>query len=292
MYLFNGIIDVKATAGDNHLGGEDFDSRMVNHFIKEFKEKHKKDITRGKAYRKLWNACERAKRMLSSNTKTTIEIDSLYDGIDFYSFITRAKFEELNLNLFTKCMGPIEKCLRDAKMDKSSVHDVVLVGGSTRIPKVQKLLQNFFDGKELCKRINPDEAVAYGCAVQAAILNGEGNMRVEKILCIDNTITGKRNNNTITDKCRLSKEKIKKLVQEAERYKAEDEEHNMKAELKNALENYAFKMRSTFRDEETVAKVRAVDKKMVEEVIEETVDWLERNQLAEADEFGDKMSEL
>ena len=275
--IIDGIIDVKATAGDNHLGGEDFDSRMVNHFIKEFKEKHKKDITGGKAYRKLWNACERAKRMLSSNTKTTIEIDSLYDGIDFYSFITRAKFEELNLNLFTKCMGPIEKCLRDAKMDKSSVHDVVLVGGSTRIPKVQKLLQNFFDGKELCKRINPDEAVAYGCAVQAAILNGEGNMRVEKILCIDNTITGKWNNDTITDKCMLSKEKIKKLVQEAERYKAEDEEHNMKAELKNALENYAFNMRSTFRDEETVAKVCAVDKKMVEEVIEETIDWLERN---------------
>ena len=292
MYLFNGIIDVKATAGDNHLGGEDFDSRMVNHFIKEFKEKHKKDITGGKAYRKLWNACERAKRMLSSNTKTTIEIDSLYHGIDFYSFITRAKFEELNLNLFMKCMGPIEKCLRDAKMDKSSVHDVVLVGGSTRIPKVQKLLQNFFDGKELCKRIKPDEAVAYGCAVQAAILNGEGNTRVEKILCIDNTITGKWNNNTITDKCRLSKEKIKKLVQEAERYKAEDEEHNMKAELKNALENYAFNMRSTFRDEETVAKVCAVDKKMVEEVIEETIDWLERNQLAEADEFEEKMSEL
>ena len=148
-----GIFEVKATAGDNHLGGEDFDSRMVNHFIKEFKGKHKKDITGGRAYRKLWNACERAKRMLSSNTETTIEIDSLYDGIDFYSFITRAEFEELNLDLLTKCMGPVEKCLRDAKMDKSTVHDVVLVGGSTRIPKVQKLLQNFFEERSSAKEL-------------------------------------------------------------------------------------------------------------------------------------------
>jgi heat shock protein 1/8 len=166
-----GIFDVKATAGNTHLGGEDFDSRMVNHFIQEFKRKHKKDITGGKAFRKLWNACERAKRVLSSNTRTTIEIGSLFDGIDFFSTITRAKFEELNMNLFKKCMEAVEKCLTDAKIDKSSVHDVVLVGGSSRIPKVQKLLQDYFDRKELCKKINLDEAVAYGAAVQAAILS-------------------------------------------------------------------------------------------------------------------------
>jgi heat shock protein 1/8 len=169
-----GIFEVKATAGDTHLGGKDFDRRMMKHFAQEFKAKHKKKITGGKALRKLWTACERAKRILSSNTRTTIEIDSLYEGIDFYSNISRARFEELNKDLFLKCIEHVEKCLKDAKMDKRSVHDVVLVGGSSRIPKVQKLLQNFFNGKELCKRINPDEAVAYGAAVQAAILNHEG----------------------------------------------------------------------------------------------------------------------
>ncbi|KAG2630127.1 hypothetical protein PVAP13_3KG494700 [Panicum virgatum] len=171
-----GIFEVKATAGDTHLGGEDFDNRMVNHFVQEFKRKNKKDITGNpRALRRLRTACERAKRTLSSTAQTTIEIDSLYEGIDFYSTITRARFEELNMDLFRKCMEPVEKCLRDAKMDKSSVHDVVLVGGSTRIPRVQQLLQDFFNGKELCKNINPDEAVAYGAAVQAAILSGEGN---------------------------------------------------------------------------------------------------------------------
>ncbi|KAH7437996.1 hypothetical protein KP509_05G100300 [Ceratopteris richardii] len=170
------IFEVKATAGDTHLGGEDFDNRMVNHFVQEFKRKYKKDITgNARALRRLRTSCERAKRTLSSAAQTTIEIDSLYEGIDFYSSIPRARFEELNMDLFRKCMEPVEKSLRDAKMDKSTIHDVVLVGGSTRIPKVQQLLQDFFNGKELCKTINPDEAVAYGAAVQAAILSGEGN---------------------------------------------------------------------------------------------------------------------
>ncbi|KAL4610473.1 hypothetical protein ACB092_08G052700 [Castanea dentata] len=180
-----GIIEVKATSGP--LGGEDFNTRMVCYFIEEFKRKHKKDITGGKSLRKLWIAGEKAKRILSSNTRTTIEIDSLYEGIDFYSTITRAKFEELNMDLFWKCIEPVENCLRDAKMDRSNVDDVVLVGGSTRIPKFQKLLQDFFDGKELCKRINPDEAVAYGAAVQAAILMCEGNEKVQDITCLDVT---------------------------------------------------------------------------------------------------------
>ena len=135
------IFEVKSTAGDTHLGGEDFDNRMVNHFVQEFKRKFKKDISgSARALRILRTACERAKRTLSSTAQTTIDIDYLYEGVDFYSTITRARFEELNMDLFRKCMEPVEKCLRDAKMDKSSIHDVVLVGGSTRIPKVQQLL--------------------------------------------------------------------------------------------------------------------------------------------------------
>ncbi|KAF8402899.1 hypothetical protein HHK36_010991 [Tetracentron sinense] len=182
------IFEVKATAGNTHLGGEDFDNRMVNHFVDEFKKKHKKDIQGNpRALRRLRTSCERAKRRLSSTAQTTIEIDSLYEGIDFSSTITRAKFEELNVDLFKKCMKSVEKCMGKAKMDKSSVHDVVIVGGSTRIPKVQQLLQDFFNGKELCKSINPDEAVAYGAAVQAAILSGGGNKKVQDLLVLDVT---------------------------------------------------------------------------------------------------------
>ena len=163
----DGIFEVKSTAGDTHLGGEDFDNRLVTHFQTEFKRKFKKDISDNpRALRRLRTACERAKRTLSSTAQTSLEIDSLYEGVDFYSSITRARFEELCMDLFRKCMDPVEKCLRDAKMGKTDVHDVVLVGGSTRIPKVQALLQEFFGGKELCKSINPDEAVAYGAAVQ------------------------------------------------------------------------------------------------------------------------------
>ena len=168
-----GIFEVKATAGDTHLGGEDFDNRMVNHFVQEFKTKHKKDMSANKkAVRRLLTACERAKRTLSSCSHANIEIDSLFEGIDFYTTITRAHFEELNADLFRGTLEPVEKALRDAMIDKSHIHEVVLVGGSTRIPKVQKLLQDFFNGKELNKSINPDEAVAYGAAVQAAILSG------------------------------------------------------------------------------------------------------------------------
>ena len=167
----DGIFEVKATAGDTHLGGEDFDNRLVNHFVQEFKRKNKKDISDNpRALRRLRTACERAKRTLSSAAQTSIELDSLYEGIDFYSSITRARFEELCMDLFRKCMDPVEKCLKDSKIDKASVHEVVLVGGSTRIPKVQQLLQDFFNGKELCKSINPDEAVAYGAAVQVRTL--------------------------------------------------------------------------------------------------------------------------
>ncbi|KDO67636.1 hypothetical protein CISIN_1g048693mg, partial [Citrus sinensis] len=181
-----GIFKVKATAGDTHLGGEDFDNRMVNHFIQEFKRKTEKDISGSpRAAQRLRKNCERAKRTLSSTSQTTIEIDSLYEGIDFSSVITRARFEELNMDLFRKCIKHVDMCLRTGKTDKSSVDDVVIVGGSARIPKVQQLLQEFFNGKRLCKNINPDEAVAYGAAVQAAVLSGNRSNKVEDIVILD-----------------------------------------------------------------------------------------------------------
>ena len=181
-----GIFEVKSTAGDTHLGGEDFDNRLVNHFVQEFKRKNKKDLTtNARALRRLRTACERAKRTLSSAAQTSIEIDSLFEGIDFYTSITRARFEELCGDLFAHTIEPVEKVLRDAKIDKSLVHDIVLVGGSTRIPRVQKLLSDFFNGRELNKSINPDEAVAYGAAVQAAILTGDTSEKTQDLLLLD-----------------------------------------------------------------------------------------------------------
>jgi L1 cell adhesion molecule like protein len=184
-----GIFEVKATAGDTHLGGEDFDNRMVDYFLQEFKKRHRKDMSQNqRSLRRLRTACERAKRTLSSSTQAHIEIDSLFDGIDFNSTITRARFEDLCMDYFKKCIEPCEKVLRDSKIAKNQVHEIVLVGGSTRIPKVQSMLSEFFNGKDLCKTINPDEAVAFGATVQAAILSGaDKSEKLSELLLLDVT---------------------------------------------------------------------------------------------------------
>ena len=186
--LDDGIFEVKATSGDTHLGGEDFDNNLMEYFIEDFKKKHKKNIKESKkAMAKLKKECERLKRSLSSSSRGFLEIDSLIDGIDYNTTITRAKFEQLNSSLFRKCLDSVEKVLKDSKCSKGEINEIVLVGGSTRIPKMQQLLSDYFGGKRLCNSINPDEAVAYGATIQASLLAGKKSEKLNDLLLLDVT---------------------------------------------------------------------------------------------------------